>query len=253
MTRAGRARFLGGARARCAGHVLPAVLLLGLPVLVPTRPPPPSQEVVGIALSGNDTSFHPPLGPSSQPGYSDCHRLIDPAFTGRCAVASGPGGTVAGIVEVERGALSAQERDLVWRLQRRRWHLVERYTFDNPGLPTRLWSDDIERNHRPVLVFVTPVDEPGFGRELDVVDESGRVSLYRYLGFGFAVVPARGGLVAYAAGSTEAVPAGGYFDQILVGRTAGTWRVVSQQYVRYDAAMRLHRGAFYDPEAMPAR
>jgi hypothetical protein len=214
-------------------------------------PPAPNAGVVGIALSGLGTHLLPPTSPSAKPYTANCHRLLDPAFTGKCVVARSASGAVAGVVEIERGAFGGQERDLVWRRQGRHWDLALVHVFDNPGLPTRLWRYDL-RSGRPELVFVMPTALAGLGSELDVVEGNGRVSLYRYLGEGFAAVPEPGRLVTYVPGATEARPADNYFDQTLIGWLGGSWRVVSQQYVPYPAAMVQHRGAFWATGAMAA-
>ena len=124
--------------------------------------------------------------------------------------------------------------------------------FNTSAAPTRLWSGDVDAPGRPVLVFVTPSGVAGFGNELDVVDGTGRVSLYRFLGEGFAVGPEPGELVAYVPGWTEQRPVAGAYDQTLIGYSAGSWRVVSQQYVPDAAALAQHNGPFRDAAAVPA-
>lgn len=217
-------------------------------------------------LSGVGATLTPPTNPSYKPYTTNCHQLIDPAFTGTCAVAKSPLGTVAGIVEEETAALSqgatrssatggpgAQERDLVWRREGARWELALRRVFPkNTGLPSLLWADDVTRDRSTELVFVTPTDRAGFGNELDLVEGNGQVTLYRFLGQGFVDVPARGGLVTYVPGWTEQDgPFSGY-DQVLIGYSAGSWRVFSEQYVPVAAALDQHHGAFWDSQAVPA-
>jgi hypothetical protein len=227
--------------------------------------PVPSRSLIGIGLSGVGSHLTRPAKPTYMPYHDDCQRLIDTAFTGKCVIASGPGGTVAGVVEQEAGAFSGQgrqERDLVWHRQGAEWSLALRHVFDvclnalvcsgDPGLPTLLWSDDIRRDHGPQLVFVLPTDRRGYGSELDVVDDRGGVALYRYLGEGFAVVPPTGGLVTYVPGATEAKAADDYFDQVLIRFFTGHWRLISEQYVPYAAALAQHKAAFWDPRAVPA-
>jgi hypothetical protein len=187
---------------------------------------------------------------------------LDPAFHGSCIIASGPNGTVAGEVEEEQGALLTQERDLVWRRVGTHWALAlvhVAYMCRNglactasPGLPTLLWRDDIKRDHLPQLVFALPTDRPGYSAEVDIVDEEGKVSLVRFLGEGFVNVTTSGGIVAYVPGSSESNPADGFFDQTLIARTGTGWRVQSEQYVPYAAALAQHKGAFWDPEAVMA-
>jgi hypothetical protein len=190
---------------------------------------------------------------------------VDPAFEGKCVIASGPAGTVAGVVEEEAGGVDSQqrqERDLVWHRHGAQWVLalvhVTEVCLDAlacstvPGLPTLLWRDDVDRDHDPKLVFVLPTDRAGYGSELDLVEGTGQVSLVRFLGGGFAVVPAAGGLVTYVPGASEAKPADAYFDQTLIGFTGGHWRVLLEQYVPYAAALAQHKGVFWDPRAVPA-
>lgn len=258
MPRAGGA--VGGIFTACVAAVALAPAAVASPVTPssePARaapaavPPGPSTGVIGIALSGIGTPLAPPRAPTVKPYSPNCHTLFDPAFRGKCITATSPAGTVAGVVEVERGAFGGQERDLVWRRQGREWELALVHVFDNPGLPALLWRLDL-RPRRPELVFVMPTDLPRFGHDLDVVEGSGRVSLYRFLGEGFADVPRPGDLVTYVPGATEAKPADGYFDQTLISYLDGAWRVVSQQYVPYKAAMTQHKAALWAPGAVPA-
>ncbi len=208
------------------------------------RGAPPNPGELGIALSGIGTAMRPPTSPTTVPFTTNCHKLIDGGFTGVCVTARGRGAEVAGIVEVERGALASQERDLVWRRRGDRWSLALVHTFRPPGYPTRLWAVRLRRASPPDLVFVTPVDRPDFGRDLNVVDTAGRVSLYRYLGEGFALVPPGGGLLTYTPAATQAAPADDYFDQVLVGWYSGHWRVLADQYVPYRAALAQHKALF---------
>ena len=223
-------------------------------------------SVVGLVLSGRGASLYPPLSPTDKAYKPDCHLLIDPGFTGRCALAAGAQGTVAGVVEEETAALEGrartgpagarvqevQERDLVWRHRGRSWALVLRRVFNSAGVPTRLWVGDVQAARSPDLVFVTPSDGAGFGNELDVVDGVGTVSLYRFLGEGFVVAPGPGELVAYVPGWTEQRPVKGAYDQTLIGYSSGSWRVVSQQYVPDAAALAQHHGPFRDATVVPA-
>lgn len=256
-----------------------AVAALALPGPRPPRPEPSpplttavaglgsAPSVVGLVLSGRGASLYPPLSPTDRAYSADCQSLVDPGFTGKCAVVSGAQGTVAGVVEQETAALEGsrprtgpsggkgaqvQERDLVWERQGRSWALALRRVFNTAAAPTRLWSGDVEARGRPVLVFVTPSDEDGFGNELDVVDGTGRVSLYRFLGEGFVVVAGPGELVAYVPGWTEQRPVAGAYDQTLIGYSAGSWRVVSEQYVPDAAALAQHDGPLRDAAAVPA-
>jgi hypothetical protein len=236
---------LAGAPAGAARSPTPA------PSATTVPPPAADRSVIGIPLSGYGARLVPPTGPTDRAYNADCHKLIDPAFTGKCVVASSRAGSVAGVVEVEHGAYGGQERDLVWRRRGDRWGLALVHVFENPGLPTQLWRYDL-RPGRSELIFVMPTALPGFGSELDVVEGNGAVSLYRFLGEGFADVPRAGDLVTYVPGATEARPADGYFDQLLIGWLKGSWRVVAQQFVPFAAAMTQHHGAFWAPGAVAA-
>jgi hypothetical protein len=176
-----------------------------------------------------------------------------------------PSGTVAGVVEVEaaahgqaRGAVPSrangpEERDLVWHRMGRRWELALVHVFENPGLPSLAWGDDVERDHDPKLVFIMPSARAGFGTELDLVEGSGEVTLYRFLGQGFADVADAGGLVTYVPGWTEQRGPADEYDQTLIGYSQGSWLVLSEQYVPDEAALGQHRAAFWDREAVAAR
>jgi hypothetical protein len=222
--------------------------------------------VIGLGLSGIGSSLQPPTSSTYRPYNGNCHLLVDPGFRGECIIVDAPTGTVAGVVEVEtalvgkaRGAGAAhghgpgaEERDLVWHRQGPRWELALVHAFENPGLPSLVWGDDIERDHDPKLVLVTPSARAGFGTELDLVEGSGDVTLYRFLGQGFANVPSSGGLVTYVPGSTEAHGPAAQYDQTLIGYEQGSWRVLSEQYVPDKAALEQHRSAFWDNQAVPA-
>jgi hypothetical protein len=236
--------------------------------------------VIGLALSGTGAGFAPPESPTDKPYSPDCHALIDPGFTGKCVVTVAPTGTIAGVVEREasaggrvegpgqptkrapghahspaaakRSAAGAQERDLVWRRQGSSWALVLVHVFQNAGLPSLVWADDIERDHDPKLVLVTPSGRAGFGTELDLVEGTGDVVLYRFLGQGFANVPEAGGLVTYVPWWTQQRGPAHAYDQTLIGYSSGSWRVFSEQFVPDSSALRQHRGAFWDSRAVPA-
>ena len=256
-----------------------AVLALGVsggataPGVAAAPAPKANPSVIGLALSGVGASLAPPTGPTDKPYDPNCHALIDPGFSGKCVVAVAPTGTVAGIVEQETAVLppgpqagsaskttskrgtgktgpGAQERDLVWRRDGKSWALALVHVFQSPGPPSLVWADDVERDHDPKLVFVTPSDRSGFGTELDLVEGTGAVTLYRFLGQGFADVPPTGGLVTYVPGWTEPRGPEDAYDQTLIGFSNGSWRVFSEQYVPEVAALRQHKGAFWDTRAV---
>jgi hypothetical protein len=226
------------------------------------NPPKANPAVVGLALSGVGASLRPPTSPTTKSYGNNCHALIDPGFTGECVIAVAPSGTVAGVVEEETAVMgpgtanrhhpAIQERDLVWRRQAGSWALALVHAFQNPGPPAQVWEDDVERDHDPKLVFVTPSTRPGFGRELELVEGSGAVTLFRFLGEGFANVPAAGGLVTYVPGWTEHQGPSDAYDQTLIGYSNGSWRVFSEQYVPDAAALRQHRAAFWDSRELAA-
>jgi hypothetical protein len=222
--------------------------------------------VVGLVLSGRGATLSLPLRPTDKAYGADCHALIDPGFSGKCAVIGGAPGTLAGVVEEETAALegrpgagpgpaktpAVQERDLVWRRHGHNWALALRRVFTNTGVATQLWTADVQAPGAPGLVFVTPSAGRGFGHELDIVGRAGKVNLYRFLGEGFVVAPRPGELVAYVPGWTEQRPVEGAYDQTLIGYASGSWRVVSQQYVPDAAAQAQHHGAFRGATATPA-
>jgi len=234
--------------------------------------------VIGLGLSGIGSSLQPPTSPTYKPYSSNCHLLVDPGFSGKCVVVDAPSGTVAGVVEVEamapsrgtgghgqaRGTVRSrpnssleepgfEERDLVWHRVGPRWELAQVHVFENPGRPSLVWGDDVERDHDPKLVFVMPSPQAGFGTELDLVEGSGDVTLYRFLGQGFANVPDVGGLVTYVPGWAEQRGPSDEYDQTLIGYLEGSWRVLSEQYVPDKAALAQHREAFWDSEAVAAQ
>ena len=243
-----------------------ALALVGSGVAGGTRAPTGNPSVVGLVLTGAGATLVPPTEPSSKAYTPNCHRLVDAGFTGKCVVATSVVGTVVGIVEEETAIgqspsgspFSAstgggQERDLVWHRKGPRWVLALRRVFTaNSGLPSLLWADDVAKNGEVDLVFVTPTDSAGFASELDLVSGNGRVTLYRYLGQGFAEVPTAGGVVTYVPGWTEQKGPFSAYDQVLIGYSAGSWRGFSEQYVPIAVALALHRGAFWDSRAVPA-
>lgn len=251
--------------ARLAGAGLMIAALVGISVAAvaapapahmtgdAAAPPPPNPGVIGrITLSGYGSKLAPPTAPTRRPLYQDCHQLIDPAFAGSCITVRGKQGWVAGVVEVEHGAAGSQERELVWHRQGRQWSLALVRVLIEPPNPGQLWSVPARPGTDPYLAFVSAVARPGFGADLSLVSSTGRVELYRFLGQGFVQVPSFGGLLTYVPGFTEALPADAYFDQALIGYVDGAWRVISQQYVPYGAAMAQHHGILTGPGVVAA-
>ena len=223
-----------------------------LPSAAPVPGPADGTGWLGLALSGVGSGFTPPTRPTVVPYSPRCARLVDAGFRGRCTVARGPGGLVAGVVEVARAPLATHERDLVWRATAGHWVLALRHEVTDPAAPARLWSVRVATGQGPYLAFMTPGRHPGFARQMVLVGEDGQVSLYRYLGDGFVVAPGQGDLVCYRPGAAEGTAGGGYFDQLLVGRYQGHWRFVAQQDVPRRAALSLYRGELSGPGARPA-
>jgi hypothetical protein len=237
---------------------LAAVLLPGAGAAA--QGPGADPTVVGQVLSANGTTLVPPKAPTSWPSAGSaggragvgvnldnggCSAIFDPGFTaaGACAVATGPGGSVAGVVESD----GAQERDLVWRRAGPHWDLVLRRTFAHPGPLSQVGTAGTGQGGRPQLVFVTASPgHRGFGAELDVVGEDGRVSLCRaYLTAGFVVATADKNLVTYVPAWAVAGAPRGTYDQMLIRDVDGMWTVMAQQYVPKRAALAQHRGALY--------
>jgi hypothetical protein len=167
----------------------------------------------------------------------------------------GPGsGRLGGAVGSAKKTISdVQERDLVWRRQGQTWALALLHVFQNAGLSSLVWTDDIERDGDPKLVFVARSAHAGFGTELDLVEGTGQVVLYRFLGDGFADVPPAGGLVTYVPGWSEQNGPQNAYDQTLIGYSGGSWRVYSEQYVPDGSALQQHRAPFWDSQAVPAK
>ena len=260
------------------GPSCPAIAASPAPHQVaPGHQPQANPAVLGLALSGTGASLQPPTSPTDKPYDPDCHALIDRGFRGECVVVAAPTGTVAGVVEKEPnptprvhpgrgsgrlgGAVGSakktssggQERDLVWLRQGQTWALALVRVFQNAGLSSLVWADDIERDGDPKLVFVVRSAHSGFGTELDLVEGTGQVVLYRFLGDGFADVPAAGGLVTYVPGRSERNGPPNAYDQTLIGYSSGSWRVYSEQYVPDGSALQQHRAAFWDSQAVPAK
>lgn len=231
-------------------------LYISLPLTAARGGPLPSLGAdpsdVGLALNGTGNTFAPPGGPSSWPApgsrqvdvnlnASNCRQLVDAGFSGQCAVASGPGGSVVGIVEHE----ASLAYNLVWERRGNRWWFVQRRQFHRADDLGIVASEPIGPGRRSELIFVTGTARPGFGGELDVVDETGQVVLYRYLGQGFVVATADGSLVQYRADSTEQGAPANAYDQLLIRATSTGWRAVAQQYVPAGAAQAQHHGLFW--------
>lgn len=236
----------GLACATCAGLSAPVAKA------APAGPTSADPSDVGLTLNGTGNTFAPPGGPSSWPApgsrqvdvnlnASNCSQLVDAGFSGQCAVASGPAGSVVGVVEHE----ASLAYNLVWERRGNRWWFVQRRQFHRADELGIVASAPIGPGRRSELIFVTGTARPGFGGELDVVDETGQVVLYRYLGQGFVVATADGSLVQYRADSTEQGAPANAYDQLLIRATSTGWRAVAQQYVPAGAAQAQHHGLFW--------
>lgn len=203
-----------------------------------------------MVLSGVGSTFTPPLTPTVKPYNSDCRTLLDPGYYGQCITVVAPTGTIAAIVEVQKAtsqaaaAAPSQERDLVYRRQGSSWNLVLRRTYlTNSGIGTLLYESDVQRDGDPKAVFVRTAPNPRYGNELDLVEGSGKVTLYRQLHGGFAVVPPGGGLETFVPASS-----GGYHEA-LIKYLRGAWRILSVSHVTGSQARAESSGPFNDPEA----
>jgi hypothetical protein len=183
-----------------------------------------------------------------------CASVVDAGFVAlSCIVVHGRGGTTAGVVEVDEQSdvhgvapKGAQERDLVWHKVGGNWSLALRrlYQVGGRGLYSHLYQAPLGGGRRQYLVFLTPAGRAGYGHEMDVVDSSGQVALYRFLGQGFVVVVPGGGVVTYVPGSQEQDGPAGAFDQSLIRTVGRRWALVSQQYVPDRDALAQHHGVF---------
>lgn len=233
-----------------------------VPRAAPLRPVD-NPGVVGLALGGGGASLVPPTSPTLRPYGPDCAQLVDPGFSGRCLVASGPRGTVAGVVEVllaaetsqgraqgHRAGPGSQERDLVWRRQGSHWALALRRVFQSRGLLTQLYASARPDEGTQVLLFISPSAAAHYGQELDIVSQTGQVELRRFLGQGFVVVPPQGGLVTYVPGWAEQSGPSGAYDQTFIRDLDGLWTIVAEQYVPDGAALAMHQGTLSYQQAL---
>jgi hypothetical protein len=220
------------------------------PAVATTAPTtPPTTTVVGLVLTGVGTTLTPPSAPTAKPYSTSCNTLVDPGFYGECLTVTAPGGTIAAIVEQQKETyqqgqpiVTGQERDLVYRLVGGQYLLVlRRVPVASGESETRLYSSDIMRDGDPKAVFVTPAPNGNYANELDVVDTTGSVTLYRQLHGGFADVATGGGLQTYLPD-----PQGGYYETV-IRYQSGAWRIVSNTTVSQSQAQAENAEPFYDP------
>jgi len=253
----------GGKGASSAGHPtstgLVATTAPQAPSSAPTTTPVPTSSTsvpsaVGLVVNGSGNTFTSPSAPTVVPFSADCRALVDPGFFGQCLTVSAPTGTIAAIVEQQRRdyqpgqpIAAGQERDLVYRRQGATYALVLRRTPEPNGSgETRLYESDVNRDGDPKAVFVTPAPNARYGTELDLVEGSGVVTLYRQLHGGFAGVAAGGGLDSFVPD-----PSQGY-DEAVIRFGSGAWRIVSDARVSDSQAQAQNAQPFNDPKGSMA-
>jgi len=215
---------------------------------------PSTTSLIGLALGPSGTTLVPPDAPTAFPYTPNCRSLIDPGFYGSCVVVTAPSGTIAAISERQSdqqagsSVTPTQERDLVYHRVGSAWHLALRRVTTSTGYaPTSdLWQSDIDRDGDPKAVFVTPAPNSQFGNELDVVEATGAVTLYRQLHGGFATIASGGGLETYV----PATPTG--YDEAVINYSAGAWRITSVTQVSQAQAQAESDQPFYDPQGVQA-
>ena len=95
-------------------------------------------------------------------------------------------------------------------------------------------------------MFVTAAANPQFANELDVVETTGRVIMYRQLHGGFATVATAGGLQTFVPD-----PNAGY-DEAVIKYIGGAWRIISIRHVSQAQAQAESSQPFTDPEGHQA-
>lgn len=208
--------------------------------------------MIGLAVNGTGATLTAPTAPTTAIYSSDCEELVDPGFFGSCRVITAPSGTMAAIVEQQRGASAGasggpapiQERDLVYHRVGDRWSLALRREFTSTsGDETDLWQSDVNRDGDPKAVFVTPATNATYGQELDVVEANGTVTLFRELKGGFATIAAGGGLETFVPDTTG-------YTATVIRYTAGAWRVASVTAMSATQAVPDSEGPFDDPQGI---
>jgi hypothetical protein len=213
---------------------------------------PPTTTLIGLVLSGSGNTFTAPSEPTTKPIGANCRSLFDPGFYGNCVTVVAPSGTIAALVEQQQQnyqsgqpITTGQERDLVYREVDHAWSLVLRRTPVAAGESMcELYESDIMRDADPKAVFVEPAANSQYANELDVVEGSGIVTLYRQLHGGFAAVPAAGGLDTYTPD-----PVDGY-DEADIAYSGGAWKITGLSHVSDSQAQSLSAQAFFDPHAI---
>ncbi|HWE54632.1 MAG TPA: hypothetical protein VG435_03930 [Acidimicrobiales bacterium] len=205
-----------------------------------------------MTLTGQGATLTRPGAPTSRGDTSNCRMLIDPGFYGSCRVISAPSGSIAAIVEQQQltnggnqgGASPLQERDLVYRHVGSTWSLVlRRASTSTAGAESQLWQSDVNRDGDPKAVFVRPAPNEMYGEEIDVVEASGSVTLYRQLQGGFATIAPGGGLETFVPDSA------GYLETV-IRFSGGAWRIASVAQVSQSQAQANGEGPFTDPQGV---
>lgn len=211
-------------------------------------------NVVGLVVSGAGNTLTAPASPTVVAYNPNCHALVDPGFSGSCLTITAPSGTIAAIVEQQRSTYQAgqptppsQERDLVYHRQGNNYALTMRRAPVTNQSESRLYESDVNRDGDVKAVFVSPATNPQYANELDVVEGTGAVTLYRQLHGGFATIASGGGLEAFVPDASQG------YDQTVIRYTSGAWRIVSDQHVS-DAQGQAENpyGGFNDPKGSMA-
>ncbi len=215
---------------------------------------PPTTTVVGLVVNGGGTTLTPPAAATVKAYSADCRTLLDSGFYGSCITVTAGSGTIVAIVEQQRQdyqpgqpITSGQELDLVYLRQGSQYALIlRRVPVANGEAETRLYASDIMRDGDRKAVFITPAPNASFGNELDVVEASGAVTLFRQLHGGFADVAPSGGLQTYLPDAR-----GGY-DATVIAYRQGAWRIISDSLVSQSQAQAENAQPFFDPTGQSA-
>ncbi|MHB1534895.1 MAG: hypothetical protein ACYC1D_09875 [Acidimicrobiales bacterium] len=224
------------------------------PATAPPATAPPTTTLIGLVLNGNGATLVPPASPTTVPFNGACQALIDPGFYGACVTVTAPSGTIGAITESQQnqgGAnVAIQERDLVYRRVGGTYSLALRRVTtatNGAGNTSTLWESDVNRDGDPKAVFVTPAPNSQYGNELDVVEATGVVTLYRQLHGGFATIAPGGGLETFVPSSTSG------YDEAVIKYSGGAWRIASTAHVSATQGKADNNGPFSDPQGQRAQ
>ncbi len=211
-------------------------------------------NVVGLVVTGAGNTFAPPASPTVVAYNPNCHALVDAGFNGTCLTITAPSGTIAAIVEQQQHTYQAgqptppsEERDLVYHRGGNNWVLSLRRAPVTNQSESRLYESDVNRDGDAKAVFISPAANTQYADELDVVEGTGAVSLYRQLHGGFATIASGGGLETFVPDARQG------YDQTVIRYTSGAWRILSDQHVS-DAQGQAETpsGGFNDPRGSMA-